>query len=321
MGDDRIASMPANPIRRLVEDAVTDSPKHLQSIYSFVLKFREGVAKETIRARVYEALEKGRITRVAPGVYFARSGPGTLLLVEGDAREVLARWDSDSIDAIVTDPPYNLGTRQHTATGTTRPHKGQGRTYDQWDLDEATLREMFRVLRKDKAWNSLKKGKESRGGGALLLFAPPITRSTWPHFRALIELAERLGFVFYGTITWDHEIKGMGYDCGRNQKNELLLLSAGSRGGLLWDLGLPNILRYRRHARRTGEHEAEKPVGLFLRLVKALTCPGDVVADFFVGRGKWIPAVLQSGRHVMAVERNPKWIARIASDLAQASLA
>lgn len=308
-------------VRRHVEKAVADEPKHLKSIYAFVARLRPGTAAETVRARVYEAMEEGSIRRLAPGVYFARSGPATLVLVEGDAKEALARLDDESIDAIITDPPYDLGTAKHARTGTTRPHKGQGRTYKQWDLDADTLSQMFRVLRKDKTWNTInprrrKSGDFPRGGGAMLLFAPPISRSTWPHIRNLIDLAEELGFVFYGSLTWDQVRKGMGYDCGRNQRNELLFFTAGPRNGLLWDLALPNVIRERRLERRRDEHEAEKPVQLFVRLVRALTRQGDVVADPFVGRGRWIRPVLAEGRHVVAIDRDPKWVERISGEIA-----
>jgi hypothetical protein len=70
-------------VRSLVEESVQDEPRHLRSTYSFVQRFRPALAQETIRARVYEALAAGRLARVAPGVYFARSGPATLLLVQG----------------------------------------------------------------------------------------------------------------------------------------------------------------------------------------------------------------------------------------------
>lgn len=312
-------------IRDHVEEAVADSPAHLQRIYDFVLRFRPGTAEETIRARVYEAVDDGRIRRLARGIYFARRGPASLLLVHGDARDVLTEWDDDSIDAIVTDPPYDLGTKQHAETGTTRPHRGEGRTYDQFDLDRELLAEMFRVLRKETAWNTLSKQRREtddwpRGGGALVLFAPPITRSTWPHIRDLIGLAEELGFVFYGALAWDHEVMGMGYDCGRNRKNEILLFAAGERNGVLWDLGMPNVLRHKRLARRDGEHEAEKPVGLFLELIEAVTRAGDVMADFFAGRARWVREALKAGRHVVAVEKDERWVEAVVGDFEQTRL-
>ena len=181
------------------------------------------------------------------------------------------------------------------------------------------------MLRKDKEWNTLSKDKRERGefprgGGALLLFVPPFTRSSWRDVVALMQLAEEIGFIFYGSFTWDHEIMGMGYDAGRNRKNELLLFTAGKRNGVLWDLGLPNVLRHKRLARRKGEHEAEKPVGLFWDLARALTRPGDVVADLFVGRGRWIQKLLHEGRHVVAVDREPRGVKAISGGLSQTAL-
>lgn len=312
-------------IRDCVEEAIEGTPTHLETVYRFVLRFRPEVAEPTIRARVYEAVDEGEIERVATGVYVARRGPATLLLVEGDAREAIEALDDESLDAIITDPPYDLGTEDHARQGTTRPHQGEGRSYDQWDLDDEMLEEMFRVLRKDTEWNTIseerrEEGDYPAGGGALLLFAPPITRSTWPHFRDLIELARDLGFVFYGVLTWDHERMGMGYDCGRNQRNELLLFTAGERNGLLWDLGMPNVLSHKRLPRREGEHEAEKPVELFWELAEALTRAGDVVADFFAGRARWVRRFLKEGRHVVAVEKEGEWVERIRGDFEQQRL-
>lgn len=305
-------------VRELVE-ASTETPRHLQGIYRFVHAYRPGTAEETIRARVYEAVNAGRLTRLAEGVYVARSGPATLLLIQGDARQVLASLDADSVDAIVTDGPYDLGTAENARIGTTRPHLDQGRGYEQFDFTREDLAGLFRVVKKQKAWRSLT-GKDAQGGGAMFLFVPPLTRKTRGHINALIDLAESVGFVFYGSVTWDQETIGMGYDAGRNQKNDVLLFHAGERRGLLWDLGFRNVLRHKRLARREGEHEAEKPVGLFLDLLRAVTQPGDVVLDPFVGRGRWIRAALQEGRHVIAVDKDATWTQRIIGDFHTASL-
>lgn len=301
-------------VRELVESATSDAPRHLRDIYRFVLSYRPGTAEETIRARVYEAVNQGRLLRLAEGVYVARSGPATLLLIQGDMRDVLPRLEADSVDAIITDPPYDLGTAENARIGTTRPHLNKGRDYEQFDLTADDLRSLFRILRKQKPWRSLTEGKEALGGGALFIFVPPRTRKTRRHIDALISLAESVGFVYYGDVTWDQETIGMGYDAGRNQKNDILLFHAGERNGLLYDLAFRNMLRHKRLARRDDEHEAEKPVGLFLDLLRAVTQAGDVVLDPFAGRGRWIKAALAEGRHVIAVEKQPKWVDRIASD-------
>ncbi len=53
-----------------------------------------------------------------------------------------------------------------------------------------------------------------------------------------------------------------------------------------------------------GECGTEKPVELFWDLAGAVTRSGDVVGDFFVGRGRWIRRFLEEGRHVVTVDRD-----------------
>ena len=148
--------------------------------------------------------------------------------------------------------------------------------------------------------------------------SPSLNRTTYPHIKELIDLAESVGFVFYGTITWDKEVMGMGYHCGRDQKMEILVFTAGERNGVFWDLSLPNVLNAKRLRRKCApdavEHEAEKPAELWLRLAAALTKAGDIVADFHVGRGRWIKQMLQSGRHVVAGDIDGSWPDRIATE-------
>lgn len=148
----------------LVEEACEKCPEPLPMIYNFVQRFRAEVAEETIRARVYEAVGDGRVVRIARGVYFARSGPAQLLMVEGSAWDVLSKLGDDCVDALVTDPPGKFG-RQWAGQGTTRPHSKLGRrTYAQRELDVEFLRQAFRILRKSREWNTLSRVRRASGG-------------------------------------------------------------------------------------------------------------------------------------------------------------
>ena len=320
-------------IKELVVASCEETPQPLDVAYSFVRAWRgQEIAEETIRARMYEALKEGKIIRVARGVYFARSGTAQLVLFEGDAWEAMPKVADDSVDCIITDHPFKLGTDKWVGMGTTRPHAKMGeRTYAQRDIDEEWLRNAFRILRKDKAWNTINKERKLAGdwpvgGGACALFVPSLTRTTWPHVRKLIDLAESVGFVFYGSVTWDKVNMGMGYHSGRDQKmevlvftaGEILLFTAGERNGVLWDLSMPNVLSEKKLKRKCApdavEHEAEKPAALWLTMADALTREGDVVADFHVGRGRWIKQMLEMGRHVIAGDIDGTWPDRIATE-------
>ena len=163
-------------IKELVMASCEETPQPLDVAYSFVRAWRgQEIAEETIRARMYEALKEGKIIRVARGVYFARSGTAQLVLFEGDAWEAMPKVADDSVDCIITDHPFKLGTDKWVGMGTTRPHAKMGeRTYAQRDIDEEWLRNAFRILRKDKAWNTINKERKLAGdwpvgGGACLL--------------------------------------------------------------------------------------------------------------------------------------------------------
>jgi len=315
--------IPPASIQDLTIEACKDAPKALKPIYEFVKTYRPETAEETIRARIYEAIEQGKIARVARGIYFARSGPAQLLLVEGDAWDVLKQLEENSIDALITDPPGKFG-RDWAGMGTTRPHaRLGGRTYQQPELDEEFLREAFRVLDKAKEWNTLSKAKREsgdfpRGGAACLIRVPIENRTTRPHIEKLIELAASVGFVYYGEFIVVLDKLGMGYDAGRDKGAKWLLLHAGRRNGVLWDLSVPNIVHSRRVRNPCSEdavaHEAEKDPVEFTELIKAVTREGDVVLDPFCGRARWAKEVLSMKRHVIASDIDGKWLDRIASE-------
>jgi DNA modification methylase len=50
----------------------------------------------------------------------------------------------------------------------------------------------------------------------------------------------------------------------------------------------------------------ERPVELYAELIKHLTIPGEVVADFFAGSGSCPAAAHSLGRDFFAVEKNPE---------------
>ncbi len=311
-------------VSELAVEACRLEPEPLRAIYDFVQAVRPDVPEHSIRARIYEAMKDDKIVRVMEGVYFAKVGQAQLLLVQGDAWDVLRKLDENSIDALITDPPGKFG-RNWAGMGTTRPHATEvhGRTYKQPELDEEFVKQAFRVLRKDRAWNTLSKEKRARGefpkGGAACLIRVPIeNKTTRPHIQELIRLAESAGFVFYGEFVVALDMIGMGYDSGRDKGAAWLLFHAGNRNGVLWDLSVPNVIQAKRIRNPckgdAKEHEAEKDPVEFTELLKAVTRKGDIVLDPFIGRGRWTKQMVSEGRHVIGADMDGTWPERIASE-------
>ena len=70
----------------------------------------------------------------------------------------------NSVDCIITDHPFKLGTDTWVGMGTTRPHAKMGeRTYPSGTSMKQWLRDAFRILRKDKEWNTINKERKLAG--------------------------------------------------------------------------------------------------------------------------------------------------------------
>lgn len=302
----------------LVRKATAKTPTNIESIYAFVKKFKPDVPNTTIRGRLYENVNAGKITKLAEGVYLAVNGEAAFLAVQGDAWEALEALDEDVLDLIITDQPYDLGTKQNVGKGTTRPHAEiGGRSYALKDLDARWLKAAFRALKKNShMWRNLQTGDPKPGPGALIFFTPKLTRQTRKNIMALLDLAESIGFVYQGHVVWDRDTMGMGYAFGRSQVEFIHLLTAGDRGGVGWDLGMRDLFRFKALKNPTNgeEHESEKPVEVFMQAIRFCCRPGDILMDPFGGRAKWAKVAVEAGYNVIVNEIDSKWVERVASD-------
>lgn len=73
-------------------------------------------------------------------------------ILQGDCLEVMKEIPDDSIDLIVTSPPYNLGKRHHTGNKVFEPYNEFSdnmpeNEYQKWQIE--VLNECFRVLKND----------------------------------------------------------------------------------------------------------------------------------------------------------------------------
>ena len=91
------------------KDSEQFSLKEAEQVTKDVLKM--DVKNPSIRARIYEGIDKGLFVRLARGVYKTSNTTCTCLLINGDGRD-LSMIADNSIDAIITDHPYDLSTNK-----------------------------------------------------------------------------------------------------------------------------------------------------------------------------------------------------------------
>ncbi len=188
---------------------------------------------------------------------------GTFELSKLDAVTWLRTIDSESVDLIITDPPYE-SLEKHRRVGTTTRLKKSKSSSNEWfqifpnSRFEELFIEIYRVLRKNRHFY-LFCDQET------MFVAKPI--------------AESVGFRFWKPLVWDKCKIGMGYHY-RARYEFILFFEKGKRK--LNDLSTPDILSVPRIYRG---YPTEKPSDLARILIGQSSSPSELVIDPFMGSG------------------------------------
>lgn len=184
-------------------------------------------------------------------------------LTSTDAVEWLSTLPDESVDLVITDPPYE-SLEKHRAIGTTTRLKNSKASSNKWfqifpnDRFEELFTEVYRVLKRNTHFY-LFCDQET------MFVAKPI--------------GEQVGFKFWKPLIWDKCKIGMGYHY-RARYECILFFEKGKRK--LNNLGIPDILEAPRVYRG---YPAEKPSAVSEILVEQSTVPGELVIDPFMGSG------------------------------------
>ncbi|MDJ0010127.1 DNA-methyltransferase [Gordonia alkanivorans] len=269
-------------------------------------------------------------------------------LYHGDCREVLLGMDGRSIDAVITDPPYNIGKAE-------------------WDVIPEYL-----------DWSRLWIGESARvladNGAFWMTHSEPLVLAD------LVRLVERHGRALVSWITLDKSSWGIAkryknagtktfpasaeyaaylrrevYASQIRECRERAGLTRAEFDTLVSPSGKPTGITYRwEHGERipqptevaaierefgtkidtptfhntdkfscvwdfpqadTADHPTAKPLGLTTRMVRATTDPGGLILDPFAGSGTTLVAAVNEGRHAVGVELEERYCEVIAKRL------
>jgi site-specific DNA-methyltransferase (adenine-specific) len=196
-------------------------------------------------------------------------------LVTKDAVEWLKTLDDESVDLLITDPPYE-SLEKHRSKGTTTRLKVSKGSSNQWfdifpnDRFLELFTEIYRVMKSNTHF---------------YLFCDQETMFTAK------PLGEQVGFKFWKPIVWDKEKIGMGYHY-RARYEFILFFEKGKKK--LNNLGIPDILS---SPRIRGGYPTEKPVDISKILIEQSTLKGEIVVDPFFGSASVGEAALSAGRN------------------------
>lgn len=284
------------------------------------------VNNESIRARIYEGVEKGLFEKVSRGVYKVTSqingNRNDCLLINGDGRD-LSMIPDNSIDGIITDHPYDLSK---ALTGGNRKFA----SYELFKYNQKDFEEKQRVL---------------KDGAFLVEFLPEESEINYKYLFEIKDMAIKSGFKYFAKVPWK---KGdFVANTGRKSKNveDVMIFSKGEPKTLKLDAKknieiatknnidikgktsyevrdilinkgfdvcymkgtngmLPTTFDYQPRGKNDKVMEAEKPVELLESIISYISNPFETLLDQYAGSGNFVVACLNTNRNSIAIEKD-----------------
>jgi site-specific DNA-methyltransferase (adenine-specific) len=232
-------------------------------------------------------------------------------LYQGEALALLRALPANSVDALITDPPYSSGGQfrgdRTQATSAKYQNSEVRRLYPEFAGDTRDQRGYF-------AWWTLWGTECLR---VLKPGAPVVVFTDWRQYPVTSDAFQVAGFIWRGTAVWD-KTRGCRPALGRyRQQAEFLLWGSAGPMARNEQVGaLPGVFTHAPHA--GGKHHiAGKPLPLMEEVV-AICPPGGVVLDPFAGSASTGVACRRTGRRFIGIELTPEYSLVAAARLAAA---
>lgn len=232
-------------------------------------------------------------------------------LRHGDALLLLREIEDESVDLVLTDPPYSSGGmfRGDRAGQSTRDKYVQtGTIAERVDFDGDS-----RDQRGFLAWASLwlaECWRVTKPGGCCLVF------TDWRQLPTVTDAVQAGGWVWRGLVVWDKTANSRPRS-GFSARAEYLVW--GTRGPFAAEIYLPGVISAATPRGDQRRHITEKPIGLLEQLIAV--CPtGGTVLDPFVGSGSTLDAARNCGRNAIGFEINDEHLETAGQRLAQTSM-
>lgn len=186
-----------------------------------------------------------------------------------DAIEWLKTLDNDSVDLIVSDPPYRVTQHGHSGLGgifktkVGEDKKLNGKLFEHNEVDVNDYAgELYRVLKPDSHCYIMTNDR---------------------NLQNFMNVFTNIGFNFCKLLIWDKQNK-ITNQYYMNQVEYILFMYKG-RNKQINNCGTSNLISVNNVKNKTHNHPTEKPVELMEILIKNSTNEGDLVLDPFVGVG------------------------------------
>lgn len=206
-------------------------------------------------------------------------------LINDKAENIITRIPDESVDLIITDPPYGIGFKSN-------------------QYRNVEFEEMFN----DQSLQFLE-GFSSEFERILVPKAHCYIFTRWDVYPAMRKLFTD-NLILQTVIIWDKDEGGHGMgdlNMWAPRYEMIMDFTKGEKPRPLNGKRLPNVIRHQ-DIRFTGEvkiHPTQKPRGLMEILIEKSSDYGDVVADFFGGSYPVPRAAMRKFRKSIGIELNP----------------
>lgn len=234
-----------------------------------------------------------------------------ITLYNQDCIAAMKQIDAESIDLIVTDPPYNLGNfmkKRGTNLKKMRDNFFGSAGWDDMEFDEwsKSMDEFFKAS-----------ARVMKKGGTMIVFMAIIKVET------VIQLAEKHGFYYKTTGIW-HKTNPMPRNMNLHFVNSTEAwiyftykkkTGTFNNGGAMFHDFIETSVTPNGE-RRFGKHPTQKPESLIQHFVEILSNPNDTVLDPFMGSGTTGVVSKRTDRNFIGIELDEGYF-KIAQDRIQ----
>ncbi|MGV8142262.1 MAG: DNA-methyltransferase [Candidatus Pacearchaeota archaeon] len=197
-------------------------------------------------------------------------------IISGDCIQIMRKMPSNSVDLIVTDPPYGDDISYYgnkTIENNENPL-----------VNCLALVECYRILKKNKTLYNF---------------------TNWKHLPFLNEFIMRYTkFKIKHVIVWKKPNFGMGY-AFRHQFELILVLE---KGDPKYNLTNFSNVQESKHISAKSAHPHQKPLDLLNKIIKHSSNEEEIVFDPFCGSGSTCISALLNKRKWIGIEKDPKYV-------------
>ena len=218
-------------------------------------------------------------------------------IIHGDCLNHIKSIEDESIDAVITDPPYSSGgvlesQKQSAKRQGIRDNPKKNQRFAWFSGNNMTTMGITFLIR-NLGVEFERVVKES---GSILVFCD------WRMVINFVPALESCGLIYRNLIVWDKGSFGMGNGF-RNQHELIIHLTKGS--GNYYSSSYGNVINCSRtYHKKDRDHPTEKPMKLLNDLVQVVTKTGDIILDPFSGSASLGEVCIRSDRNFIGIEKN-----------------